>query len=131
MSREYTLITEPDLFSLATRTAGFVADRARTAVADYGRFTFAASGGKTPWAMFAELARRNLPWASVEIYQVDERVAPNGHPDRNLTHLRQCLSDLPVVLRPMPVTSPDLDRSARAASTVPGVRCWRFPGPGC
>ena len=29
---------------------------------DHGRFTFAVSGGHTPWAMFAELAAEDVPW---------------------------------------------------------------------
>ena len=28
-----------------------------------------------------------MPWAQCVFYQVDERVAPAGDPDRNLTHL--------------------------------------------
>src|SRR5262249_61562599 len=89
MTMEQQLITEPDAASVATRAAGFVADRARAAVAGHGMFTFAVSGGKTPWVMFADLASRDLPWASVKIYQVDERIAPDGDPGRNLTHLSQ------------------------------------------
>jgi 6-phosphogluconolactonase len=118
--REHTLITEPDADSLASAAANFVADRARAAVAGHGRFTFAVSGGKTPWAMFAELARHDLPWASVEIYQADERVAPDQDPDRNVTHLRQSLGNLPVTVLPMPVTASDLDAAAAAyASELP------------
>ena len=120
MSREHTVITEPDAGALAARAAGFVADRTRSAVARHGAFTFAVSGGKTPWAMFADLAQRDLPWASVEIYQADERVAPDGDPDRNLTHLRQTLAGLPAMIRPMPVTAPDLDDAAASyASQLP------------
>ena len=59
--------------------------------------------------MLTELAEHDLPWSSVEIYQVDERVAPDGDPERNLTHLRQILGSLPVTLIPMPVTDPDLE----------------------
>ena len=51
---------------------------------------FAVSGGHTPWAMVAHLAE-TMPWEKVTIYQVDERVAPDGDPDRNLTHLRASL----------------------------------------
>jgi 6-phosphogluconolactonase len=117
---EYTLITEPDAASLAAAAARFVADRARAAVADHGRFRFAVSGGKTPWVMFAELARLDLPWASVEIYQADERVAPDEDPDRNMTHLRESLGSLPATVLPMPVTASDLDAAAlRYAAELP------------
>jgi 6-phosphogluconolactonase len=117
---EHELVTVPDAESLASRAAEFVAGRAQAAVADHGQFSFAVSGGMTPWAMFAQLAHHDLPWASVRIDQVDERVAPDGDPDRNLTHLRQALGRLPVVVRPMPVSAPDLDSAAAAyASQLP------------
>lgn len=117
---QHKLVTEPDADSLATRAAGFVTDRARAAVAGHGTFTFAVSGGKTPWVMFAELARHDLPWALVEIYQADERVAPDGDAARNLTHLYQTLGSLPAAVKPMPVTSDDLEAAAAAyASQLP------------
>ena len=59
--------------------------------------------------LLTELAEHDLPWSSVEIYQVDERVAADGDPGRNLTHLRQILGSRPVTLIPMPVTDPDLE----------------------
>jgi 6-phosphogluconolactonase len=47
----------------------------------------------------ADRARKHdLLWGSVEIYQVDERVTPDGDPERNLTHVRQILGSLPVTL---------------------------------
>jgi 6-phosphogluconolactonase len=109
---EHELITLPDAPSLAARAAELVAARARAAVADHGRFTFAVSGGSTPWAMFAELAHHDLPWSSVELFQVDERVAPEGDPDRNLTHLRASLGAAPAAVQAMPVTDTDLDSAA-------------------
>lgn len=109
---EHQLVTVPDADSLATRAAGYVADRVRAAVAAHGQFTLAVSGGRTPWAMFAALASHRLPWAAMQIYQVDERIAGDGDPDRNLTHLRQSLGEVPAALRPMPVTAPDPDEAA-------------------
>jgi 6-phosphogluconolactonase len=103
----------PDAEAVAERASELVAERARETVASHGRFTFAVSGGHTPWAMFRLLAGEELPWAQVTIFQVDERVAPDGDPDRNLTHLRASLP--PAVtpdIRPMPVTAPDLERGA-------------------
>ena len=78
-----------DAEAVAERGAAYVAEHARAAVADHGRFTFAVSGGHTPWAMFAAPRREDMPWENVTIYQVDERVAPDGDPDRNLTHLQR------------------------------------------
>jgi 6-phosphogluconolactonase len=111
---EHQLITVPDATALAARSAAFVAELARTSVADHGRFTFAVSGGKTPWAMFAELAGHQVPWSAVQIFQVDERVAPDGDPDRNLTNLRQSLGQADPEVIPMPVEGPDLDAAAAA-----------------
>ncbi len=104
----------PDGAAVARRAAGFVADRARAAVADHGEFTFAVSGGRTPWAMFAELAHEDVPWAQCVFFQVDERVAPEGDPDRNLTHLLESLpAEADRGVRPMPV---DLDQEIEAAA---------------
>jgi 6-phosphogluconolactonase len=111
---EHELVTVPDATMLATGSAGFVAERARTSVAHHGRFTFAVSGGKTPWAMFAELARHEVPWSAVQIFQVDERVAPAGDPDRNLTHLRESLGHSDPEVIAMPVEDPDLESAAAA-----------------
>ncbi len=51
----------------------------------------AVSGGHTPWQMLRALANEDVPWEGVHVVQVDERVAPAGDPDRNLTHLRESL----------------------------------------
>ncbi len=110
-----------DAAHLARRAAEFVAQRAAAAVAHHGNFTFAVSGGHTPWAMFAELANESMPWDRVTVYQVDERIAPDGDPDRNLTHL---LAALPpgVAVEAMPVTDPDVARAVtRYAATIPSV----------
>jgi 6-phosphogluconolactonase len=107
-----------DAGTLAARAAGYVAEHARAAVADHGRFTFAVSGGHTPWAMFAELQSEDMPWADVELFQVDERVAPDGDPDRNLTHLRESIGDARARVHPMPVTEADLQVAAAAYATV-------------
>ena len=109
---EHELIVLPDPAALAERAADMVADMARKAVSDHGRFTFAVSGGHTPWSMFAELAHKDVPWSSMEIFQVDERVAPDGDPDRNLTNLRSALGDAPAKVFAMPVTEPDLQAAA-------------------
>jgi 6-phosphogluconolactonase len=76
---------------VAERAAVFIAAEARAAIAARGRFVLAVSGGHTPWAMLRVLAREEVPWKDVHVVQVDERVAPTGHPDRNLTHLHESL----------------------------------------
>jgi 6-phosphogluconolactonase len=63
--------------------------------------------------MFALLGAQEVDWNGVEVFQVDERVAPDGDPDRNLTHLRASLPGAAVErLHPMPVTESDLDAAA-------------------
>ena len=102
----------PDAQSVALRGAEIVAAAAAEAIADGGRFEFAVSGGRTPWAMFADLAGR-MPWEKVTIFQVDERVAPDGDPDRNLTQLQRALPPGGAAdVRSMPVTVHDLDTAA-------------------
>jgi 6-phosphogluconolactonase len=98
---------------VAARAADEVANLATTAVVDHGRFTFAVSGGHTPWQMFAALVTRDLPWPNITIFQADERVAPDGDPDRNLTHLRESLGAVSAEVVPMPVTDADLEAAAR------------------
>ena len=108
-----------DAGAVARRGAEVVAAAAREAVADRGTFTFAVSGGRTPWAMFEALAGEDVPWDHVGIWQVDERVAPHGDPDRNLTSLEP-LTPPGVTLHPMPVEGPALDAAAeRYAASLP------------
>jgi 6-phosphogluconolactonase len=107
--------------SVAERGAAVIAEEARKAIAARGRFLFAVSGGHTPWLMLAALAKTDLPWSAIDVFQVDERVAPQGHNDRNLTHVRESLSSSQLLLKqihPMPVESPDLQRAAAEYSLV-------------
>jgi len=106
----------PDAESVARKAAELVAAEARAVVADRGSFVMAVSGGKTPWLMLRELAQEEVPWNAVHVVQVDERVAPAGHSDRNLTHLRESLLEhaplRPEQIHAMPVELPDLDAAA-------------------
>ncbi|MFL5240556.1 MAG: 6-phosphogluconolactonase [Gemmataceae bacterium] len=112
-----------DAEAVAKQGAVLIAAEARGAVAARGRFVVAVSGGHTPWQMLGYLGQEDVPWDGVHVVQVDERVAPAGHPDRNLTHLRESLlAHAP--LRPeqiyaMPVEEPDLQSAAqRYAQTL-------------
>jgi len=106
----------PDAAAVATRAAQFIAAQARDAVAVRGRFAFAVSGGHTPWLMLKALAAEQVPWASVHLFQVDERIAPPGHADRNLTHIQESLGARapldPDHLHAMPVEDADLAAAA-------------------
>jgi 6-phosphogluconolactonase len=105
---------------VTTAAADFVAEHARRCVAAQGAFSFAVSGGRTPWRMFAELLGRDVPWEQTVIYQVDERVAPPGDPGRNLTNLIDTLAGVSPLIEPMPVNDDDLDAAAeRYADRLP------------
>ena len=80
-----------DAAAAAEKAAQIIADEARAAVSARGRFVMAVSGGRTPWQMLRALAREDLPWLAVHVFQVDERIAPEGDPDRNLAGLRESL----------------------------------------
>ncbi|MFI0347717.1 MAG: 6-phosphogluconolactonase [Chthoniobacterales bacterium] len=80
-----------DSTRVAQEAASIIAADARLAVAERGRFIMAVSGGKTPWMMLRALAKEDIPWKQVHVFQVDERIAPKGDPDRNLTHLQETL----------------------------------------
>jgi len=97
------------------RAAELIAAAGAATVADRDRFAFAMSGGRSPWAMLAILGDlEEMPWDRTELFQVDERIASPGSPDRNLTHMVLGLSmDHQSTLRPMPVTQRDLDAAAR------------------
>jgi 6-phosphogluconolactonase len=106
-----------DANAVARKAAEIIAAEARTAVAARGRFIMAVSGGHTPWQMLRALASEEVPWDGVHVVQVDERVAPAGDPDRNLTHLRESLLEhaplRPEQIHAMPVESSDLDDAAK------------------
>ena len=108
--------------SVANRAADILAEEARKAVTARGRFVMAVSGGHTPWVMLRAFAVADVPWPAIHIVQVDERVAPPGHPDRNLTHLRESLLDLaplpPDQIYAMPVESADLNAAAAEYATT-------------
>jgi 6-phosphogluconolactonase len=106
-----------DADAVARAAAAFTAAEARAAVAARGRFVVAVSGGHTPWNMLRLLAGEEMPWPGVHLVQVDERVAPDGDPDRNLTHLRESLLAhcplRPEQVHAMPVESADLEAASR------------------
>jgi 6-phosphogluconolactonase len=112
--------------SVAREGAAIIAADAQAALAERGRFILAVSGGQTPWLMLRELAGEDIPWDRVHVAQVDERVAPTGHPDRNLTHLRESLLEHAPLraeqIYAMPVEAPDLEAAAsRYAETLRAV----------
>ena len=106
-----------DADAVAKEAAKIIAAEARDAVAARGRFIMAVSGGHTPWQMLRALASENVPWKGVHLVQVDERIAPAGDPDRNLTHLRESLLEhSPLAeeqIHAMAVEEADIEGAAR------------------
>jgi 6-phosphogluconolactonase len=98
----------------AGRAAALVEQAAAAAIAEKGRFNFAVSGGSSPWRMFELLSDGPMDWSRTSMFQVDERIAPTGSPERNLTHL---VLSLPLAcqsaIRPMPVGADDLEAASR------------------
>lgn len=120
------LVVLPDADAVAQRAADFIHARALEAVAARGVFAFAVSGGRTPWRMLDALAALAMPWDRTHLFQVDERVAPEGDPDRNMTHIAESLLSR-VTLAPgrvhaMPVNAQDLaSGSAQYAGDLEAV----------
>ncbi len=103
------------------RGAELLAEAAKHAVSERGRAELAVSGGSDPWPMFSQLEDRFGDWDKADVFQVDERVAPAGSDERNLTHLIESLSiGAQGSIKPMPVTDEDLDyAAARYAESLP------------
>jgi 6-phosphogluconolactonase len=71
--------------------------------------------------MLRNLVNEDVPWIGMQIVQVDERIAPAGHADRNLTHICESLDHAPFPMKQihaMPVESTDLEEAAAAYSLV-------------
>jgi 6-phosphogluconolactonase len=107
----------PDADAVARKGAEIIAAEARAAVKARGRFIVAVSGGRTPWQMLRSLSKKDVPWEHMNIVQVDERVAPEGHPDRNVTQLYESLLEHAPLQREqiysMPVEAPELEHAAK------------------
>jgi 6-phosphogluconolactonase len=105
-----------DADEVAAEAAKLIAMIARQSVEERGRFILAVSGGRTPWQMLRALGKEDVPWKSVHVFQVDERIAPTGHPDRNLTQLRHSLLENSPInehhIYAMPVEWNDLEFAA-------------------
>ena len=120
-----------DADAVALRAAQVLAAAAREAVAARGRFSMAVSGGRTPWQMLRLLAHEDVPWPGVDVFQVDERIAPDGDADRNLTHLRESLlatAPLPAAqLHAMEVNAADLVAAAQRYAAALAALCGEPP----
>ena len=113
-----------DADAVAREAARIIAAAARLAVAGRGRFILAVSGGRTPWSMLRVLAGEDVPWANVHLVQVDERVAPAGDADRNLTHLRASLRSV-ASLRPDQIHAMSVEEKNLEAAAASYARTLR------
>jgi 6-phosphogluconolactonase len=106
-----------DAEAVFRRAAKFVADRVRSCIDERGAFSLALSGGRVQ-PLLELLDAEDVPWKDVTVFQVDERVAPSGHEERNLTQIEAALTHARVV--PMPVEDDDLATAAlRYAALLP------------
>jgi 6-phosphogluconolactonase len=107
----------PSANQVAEGAAAYLEQLIRETLAQKKTFSMAISGGRTPWEMLKILSRAPLPWTRINLFQVDERIAPDGHADRNLTQLFQAIEGSPMVTRlhifPMPVTAEDLEAGSK------------------
>lgn len=107
----------PSADQVAEGAAAYIEQLIRETLAHKKYFSMAISGGRTPWEMLKILSKASLPWTRVNLFQVDERVAPDGHADRNLTQLFQVIEGSPLVnhlrIFPMPVMAEDLGAASQ------------------
>lgn len=109
-----------DAEALARRAVDHIVAAAAQAIDERGQFVWAVSGGSTPRRMLELLSERSdVDWRRTHLFQVDERVAPDGDPDRNATMLDTALltetspaTETMAGLWLMPVTAEDLDNAA-------------------
>jgi 6-phosphogluconolactonase len=110
------LDVSPNAAAAARHGAQRIAAALSVAVARRGKATLAVSGGRTPQRMFEHLAAAEVPWERVDLFQVDERVAPAGHPDRNSMTIEAAFVEhvarYPERFHWMPVEAVDLEAAA-------------------
>lgn len=84
--------------------------RAHLEKRDKGKpFHMFLSGGSTPKAIYAQLAKGGLDWSNVHLWWGDERFVPSDHPDSNARMVREHLLDSielpPAQVHPWPILS--------------------------
>ncbi|WP_257454945.1 6-phosphogluconolactonase [Archangium lipolyticum] len=106
-----------DKEELVGEAADWLAQALNECVAGGQRASLALSGGSTPGPVYRELAKRDVPWALVDFYFVDERFVPPDHPESNYLLAEEALFKplgVPVhqIFR-MPGERADRDEAAR------------------
>jgi 6-phosphogluconolactonase len=114
------LVVLADAEAVARAGAATIENAANDAVRARGSATIALSGGRTPWRMLHLLAELDVPWSATTFFQVDERIAGHGDPDRNLTHIEAAFDGVPATVVAMNVEGDDLDAAAATyAASLP------------
>lgn len=118
---------ETDAGVLASRAAEIVASRAQSSIAHRNSFAVAFSGGSTPAVMLDHLALWDLPWGRIHVFQVDDRIVPEGDPDRNagdlLEHLVDRIEIPPPNVHLMPVTALNLEDASQGYAAEVAALC--------
>jgi 6-phosphogluconolactonase len=71
--------------------ATFILAKARDAISERDQFRIALSGGNTPRAVYAELAKRDMPWQKFLFTFGDERCVPPQSEQSNFKMAREAL----------------------------------------
>jgi 6-phosphogluconolactonase len=126
------LTTPQDLFQAAAEE---VVRTATDAIAQYGRFAIALSGGSTPrnlYTLIAANASASLPWDRMFFFWSDERHVPPDDPESNYGMARDTLLSKvaipPANIFPVPAENPDA--SAAAETYEQTLRKFFAVGPG-
>jgi len=117
MTRRPELRIYDDAAAAAKAAADYLAEQLAHRLEQAPRGTLALSGGRSPWAMIREWVDGSPPWGRIDIFQVDERAAPDGESSRNLTTLRQLLPPA-ACLHAMPVQLPEAQALAVQAEAL-------------
>lgn len=93
-----------DADAVTAAVADLLVDGLGRAIVDRGEAVLALSGGSTPVPLYRHLATHELDWRRVHVVQVDERVAPDQHPDRSWRRIEDLLVvPTGAIGHPMPV----------------------------
>ena len=117
--------------ALAQRGVELIVEHAAQTLATKPTFTLAVSGGSTPRRMLELLADvTTIDWPRVHMFQVDERIAPTGDPDRNLAMLQPLLSSVELGgFYPMPVSETELVAASSDYAATLACLLYTSPSP--
>ncbi len=113
-----------DADELARAAATVIVAAAHEALTLRGHFRLALSGGRTPHATYARLARAELDWQRVDLLFSDERCVPADHADSNFNRARAAFAAQPAAvarLLRMPGELPPADGARAYAAYLQAV----------